>query len=56
MLNALRQKGIELAKRSHKDVAEEAGHAYKDVDEVISLQRDLVEPVYKLRPLGVVKG
>jgi tRNA-splicing ligase RtcB len=56
VLSALRHKGIELAKRSHKDVAEEAGHAYKDVAEVISQQRDLVEPVYTLRPLGVVKG
>ncbi len=56
VLNALRAKGIELAKRSHKDVAEEAGHAYKDVEEVMTLQQDLVEPVYKLRPLGVVKG
>jgi tRNA-splicing ligase RtcB len=56
VLNAMRAKGIELAKRSHKDVAEEAGHAYKDIAEVMSNQRDLVEPVYKLRPLGVVKG
>ena len=56
VLDALRRKGIELAKRSHKDVAEEAGHAYKDVHEVISRQRDLVEPVHKLKPLGVVKG
>ncbi len=56
VLSSLRQKGIELAKRSHKDVAEEAGHAYKDVDEVMANQRDLVEPVYKLKPIGVVKG
>ncbi|HEU5317705.1 MAG TPA: RtcB family protein [Chloroflexota bacterium] len=56
VLSSLRQKGIELAKRSHKDVAEEAGHAYKDVDQVMAFQRDLVEPVYKLKPLGVVKG
>ena len=56
VLDALRRKGIELAKRSHKDVAEEAGHAYKDVDEVMSRQRDLVEPLHKLKPLGVVKG
>lgn len=56
VINALRAKGIELAKRSHKDVAEEAGHAYKDVDQVMANQRDLVEPIYKLRPLGVVKG
>jgi tRNA-splicing ligase RtcB len=56
VLTALRGKGIELAKRNHKDVAEEAGHAYKDVEEVMRLQADLVQPVHKLCPLGVVKG
>lgn len=56
VLTALRTRGIELAKRAHVDVAEEAGHAYKDVDEVMANSADLVEPVYKLRPLGVVKG
>jgi tRNA-splicing ligase RtcB len=56
VIKSLRDKGIELAKRSHKDVAEEAGHAYKDVDDVIRHQSDLVEPVYKLKPIGVVKG
>lgn len=56
VLKSMRTKGIEIAKRSHKDVAEEAGHAYKDVHEVMTLQRDLVEPVYTLKPMGVVKG
>ena len=56
VVNGLRQRGIELAKRSVKDVAEEGGHAYKDIEDVMRHQRDLVEPVHKLRPLGVVKG
>ncbi len=34
----------------------EAPQAYKNIDEVIDAQRDLVEVVVKLRPLGVVKG
>jgi tRNA-splicing ligase RtcB len=34
----------------------EAPGAYKDIDEVMEAQRDLVEPVVKLRPMGVVKG
>jgi len=34
----------------------EAPQAYKDIDTVIANQRDLVEPVVKLRPLGVIKG
>jgi len=30
--------------------------AYKDIDQVMVAQRDLVEPVVKLKPLGVIKG
>ena len=35
---------------------EEAPPAYKDIEEVISAQLDLIEPLVKLRPLGVLKG
>lgn len=35
---------------------EEAPPAYKDIHAVMRAQRDLVEPVVELRPLGVVKG
>lgn len=34
----------------------EAPFAYKDIDRVMAAQRDLVEPLVGLRPLGVVKG
>jgi tRNA-splicing ligase RtcB len=34
----------------------EAPQAYKDIDEVIESEKDLVEVVIKLRPLAVVKG
>jgi tRNA-splicing ligase RtcB len=34
----------------------EAPQAYKDIDAVMDAQKDLVEVVVKLRPLGVVKG
>ncbi len=34
----------------------EAPQAYKDIDAVIASELDLIEPVVKLRPLGVVKG
>jgi len=56
VIEALKRKGIALAKRATADVAEEAGHAYKDVDQVMRDSADLVEPVYRLRPLGVMKG
>ena len=38
------------------DQLDEAPSAYKDIDEVIRLESDLVAPVIKLRPLAVVKG
>jgi tRNA-splicing ligase RtcB len=56
VISSLKAKGIELAKRGHADVAEEAGHAYKDLEAVMDDSRELVEPVFRLRPLGVVKG
>lgn len=34
----------------------ETPQAYKDIDMVIEAQRDLIKPLVKLRPLGVVKG
>jgi tRNA-splicing ligase RtcB len=34
----------------------EAPQAYKDIDEVIEAERDLITPLVKLRPLAVVKG
>lgn len=38
------------------DQLDEAPSAYKDIDEVIKAEADLVKPLYKLRPLAVVKG
>ena len=35
---------------------DEAPSAYKDIETVMSNQADLVEPVVRLRPLGVLKG
>lgn len=34
----------------------EAPMAYKDIDEVMELQKDLVKPLVRLNPLGVMKG
>ncbi len=34
----------------------EAPQAYKDIEDVIASQRDLIRPLVKLRPLGVIKG
>jgi len=42
-------------RRGELDLSE-APQAYKNIDEVIAAQSDLVEVVAKLRPLGVIKG
>lgn len=52
----LKEQGVVLAKHNKTDVAEESRFAYKDIDMVISNERDLVEPVKKLFTVGVVKG
>ena len=39
----------------NKDLDEAAG-AYKDIDEVMKQQDDLVKVLVKLRPLAVIKG
>jgi tRNA-splicing ligase RtcB len=48
--------GIELVCPPDSDALDEAGRAYKDIENVMRYQADLVEPVVKLTPLGVVKG
>jgi tRNA-splicing ligase RtcB (3'-phosphate/5'-hydroxy nucleic acid ligase) len=48
--------GIELVSNEPKTAAEEASFAYKDIDAVMAASADLVRPVTRLRPLGVVKG
>lgn len=56
VLAELEERGVRLFKAHKADVAEEAPAAYKDIEDVMELQRDLVEPRVRLRPIGVVKG
>lgn len=51
----LDDKGIIHAIRHESDL-DEASSAYKDIDEVMENQQDLVKIVHKLTPLGVIKG
>ena len=48
--------GICLVCPEDSDTLDESGRAYKDIEDVMARQRDLVEATVKLRPLGVVKG
>lgn len=52
----LKEQGVVLGKSSKKDVAEECRFAYKDIDEVMKNQTDLVTPVRKLKTVAVLKG
>jgi tRNA-splicing ligase RtcB (3'-phosphate/5'-hydroxy nucleic acid ligase) len=48
--------GIEFISNEPRTAAEEAAFAYKDIESVMVQSADLVRPVTRLRPLGVVKG
>ena len=52
----LKKQGVILGKRGKADVAEESRFAYKDIEEVMNNQLDLVVPVKRLKTIGVVKG
>ncbi len=54
-VSMLESQQILHAIRGKRDLEEAAG-AYKDIEEVLRLQQDLVEVVTRLRPLAVVKG
>jgi tRNA-splicing ligase RtcB len=52
----LKEQGVVLGKRKKNDVAEECRFAYKNIDEVMAQQTDMVDIVRKLKTVGVVKG
>ena len=56
VMSQLAERGVHLETASKADVAEEAPEAYKDIEDVMKYQRDLVRATVKLRPMGVVKG
>jgi tRNA-splicing ligase RtcB len=56
VLDDLKARDIRLFKPKKGDVAEESPEAYKDIEDVMRHQRDLVEPVMRLTPFGVIKA
>lgn len=50
------KKNMVLGKQRRGDTAEEFYKAYKNIEDVMDDQRDLVKPVLKLRTVAVVKG
>lgn len=56
VIKDMKKKNISVGKKDMKDIAEECVWAYKDIDQVMENQKDLVEIVHKLTPILVVKG
>ncbi|MFA5628224.1 MAG: RtcB family protein [Thiohalomonadaceae bacterium] len=54
-VKALKERGILHTIRGHKDLDEAPG-SYKDIDEVMRNQVDLVDVQIELQPLAVIKG
>jgi tRNA-splicing ligase RtcB (3'-phosphate/5'-hydroxy nucleic acid ligase) len=54
-IKSLDKQGIIHSIRHQKDL-DEASSAYKDINEVMENQKDLVEILVELTPLGVIKG
>ncbi len=54
----LKSKGIYIRSASYSGLAEEGGHAYKDIDEVIKAVSDtgISTPIAKFHPIGNIKG
>jgi tRNA-splicing ligase RtcB len=54
----LEKRGVYIRSRSDKGLAEEAGGAYKQIDDVVEATRlaGISKPVVRLRPIGNVKG
>lgn len=56
VITDLQKQGVILGKKGKADVAEESRFAYKDIEDVMNNQQDLVVPVKRLHTIGVVKG
>jgi tRNA-splicing ligase RtcB len=53
---AMATAGILIASPNLEAINDEGGHGYKDIHGVMADQEDLVRPLHRLRPLGVLKG
>lgn len=56
VMNDLKECNVVIGKRSKQDIAEESRFAYKNIDTVIDNELDLIQPIKKLKTIGVVKG
>lgn len=52
----LKTQGVVIGKVKRSDIGEESRLAYKDIDHVIENERDLIEPIKRMKTIAVVKG
>jgi tRNA-splicing ligase RtcB len=56
VMKDLNGRNVMVVSPGKNSIVEEARQVYKNIEEVMDYQKDLVRPVVKLTPLGVVKG
>ena len=58
LVGALERRGVSVAARNKRTLAEEMPEAYKDVTEVVDVMHGagLLLKVVKMKPVGVIKG
>ena len=56
VMEDLKARAVVLGKQKKNDVAEEFIKAYKDIEEVMAEQLDLIKPLLRLKTVCVVKG
>lgn len=56
MENTLREANVTLVTRNRESVIDESPMAYKDIETVMEASSDLVTPMRRFTPMGVVKG
>jgi tRNA-splicing ligase RtcB len=56
VLHDLKQMNVTLGTPAKNKITDECRWAYKDIDQVIENERDLVKPIMKLKTVGVIKA
>ena len=56
VIEELKNDGVVIGKSNKDDIGEECKHAYKDIEFVIEQQKHIIEPIKKLKTIGVIKG
>lgn len=56
VIEDLKERDVVLGKKNKEKVADESRWAYKDIDEVINNELDLIKPIKKLKTIAVIKG